>query len=66
MVEGKGSSLVYLMVVVLSLVAFGFAIAAERRRSTVSLEGLIRLDKPDEVSFRTTKFLELNDGAIMS
>ncbi|KAJ8445331.1 hypothetical protein Cgig2_010689 [Carnegiea gigantea] len=33
MKEGKGSSLVYLLVVVLSLVAFGFAIAAERRRS---------------------------------
>ncbi|XP_024026120.1 uncharacterized protein LOC21397780 [Morus notabilis] len=31
--EGKGSSLVHLLVVVLSLVAFGFAIAAERRRS---------------------------------
>lgn len=32
--EGKGSSLVHLLVIVLSLVAFGFAIAAERRRST--------------------------------
>lgn len=31
--EGKGSSLVHLLVVILSLVAFGFAIAAERRRS---------------------------------
>ncbi|KAL6543772.1 hypothetical protein OROGR_010269 [Orobanche gracilis] len=31
--EGKGSSLVHLIVIVLSLVAFGFAIAAERRRS---------------------------------
>ncbi|WCJ24517.1 hypothetical protein M5689_006470 [Euphorbia peplus] len=31
--EGKGSSLVYLLVVLLSLVAFGFAVAAERRRS---------------------------------
>ncbi|XP_010554233.1 PREDICTED: uncharacterized protein LOC104824030 [Tarenaya hassleriana] len=31
--EGKGSTLVYLLVVVLSLVAFGFAVAAERRRS---------------------------------
>lgn len=31
--EGKGSSLVYLLVVVLCLVAFTFAIAAERRRS---------------------------------
>ncbi|KAK6252658.1 hypothetical protein QUC31_014378 [Theobroma cacao] len=34
--EGKGSTLVHLLVVVLSLVAFGFAIAAERRRSVVS------------------------------
>ncbi|KAL3501717.1 hypothetical protein ACH5RR_036166 [Cinchona calisaya] len=32
--EGKGSSLVHLLVIILSLVAFGFAIAAERRRST--------------------------------
>ncbi|KAM0986873.1 hypothetical protein ACFX13_011293 [Malus domestica] len=31
--EGKGSTLVHLLVVVLSLVAFGFAIAAERQRS---------------------------------
>ncbi|KAL8161306.1 hypothetical protein V2J09_012795 [Rumex salicifolius] len=31
--EGKGSTLVYLLVVVLCLVAFGFSIAAERRRS---------------------------------
>ncbi|XP_010265139.1 PREDICTED: uncharacterized protein LOC104602958 [Nelumbo nucifera] len=31
--EGRGSTLVYILVVVLSLVAFGFAIAAERRRS---------------------------------
>jgi len=35
MEEGKGSTLVHLLVVVLSLVAFGFAIAAERRRSIV-------------------------------
>lgn len=35
--EGRGSTLVHLLVVVLSLVAFGFAIAAERRRSTVSI-----------------------------
>ncbi|KAG8382898.1 hypothetical protein BUALT_Bualt05G0127600 [Buddleja alternifolia] len=35
--EGKGSSLVHLLVIVLSLVAFGFAIAAERRRSTGTL-----------------------------
>lgn len=33
MKEGRGSSLVYLVVVILSLIAFGFAIAAERRRS---------------------------------
>ncbi|RWR93886.1 Sodium/hydrogen exchanger 7 [Cinnamomum micranthum f. kanehirae] len=32
--EGKGSTLVHLLAVVLCLVAFGFAIAAERRRST--------------------------------
>ncbi|KAL5726148.1 hypothetical protein ACHQM5_009216 [Ranunculus cassubicifolius] len=32
--EGKGSTLVHLLVIILSLVAFGFAIAAERRRST--------------------------------
>ncbi|KAA8529161.1 hypothetical protein F0562_034040 [Nyssa sinensis] len=32
--EGKGSTLVHLLVVILCLVAFGFAIAAERRRST--------------------------------
>ncbi|KAI4381444.1 hypothetical protein MLD38_007514 [Melastoma candidum] len=31
--EARGSSLVYVLVVVLSLVAFGFSIAAERRRS---------------------------------
>ncbi|KAL2905145.1 Luminal-binding protein 2 [Bienertia sinuspersici] len=31
--EGKGSSLVFLLIVVLSLAAFAFAIAAERRRS---------------------------------
>ncbi|GMH31229.1 hypothetical protein Nepgr_033072 [Nepenthes gracilis] len=31
--EGKGSTLVHVLVVILSLVAFGFAIAAERRRS---------------------------------
>ncbi|CAH1437225.1 unnamed protein product [Lactuca virosa] len=38
--EGKGSSLVHLLVIILFLVAFGFAIAAERRRST----GTIRTD----------------------
>ncbi|XP_020582816.1 uncharacterized protein LOC110026275 [Phalaenopsis equestris] len=32
--EGKSSTLVHILVVVLSLTAFGFAIAAERRRST--------------------------------
>ncbi|OVA02948.1 Protein of unknown function DUF1218 [Macleaya cordata] len=32
--EGRGSTLVHILVVALSLVAFGFAIAAERRRST--------------------------------
>ncbi|KAK3009074.1 hypothetical protein RJ639_013631 [Escallonia herrerae] len=32
--EGKGSTLVHLIVIVLCLVAFGFSIAAERRRST--------------------------------
>ncbi|KMZ59031.1 hypothetical protein ZOSMA_70G00450 [Zostera marina] len=31
---GKSSSLVHLMVIILCLVAFGFSIAAERRRST--------------------------------
>ncbi|KAJ4847932.1 hypothetical protein Tsubulata_031375 [Turnera subulata] len=36
--EGKGSTLVHLLVVVLSLVAFGFSIAAERRRSTGHIE----------------------------
>uniref|UniRef100_A0A2P2JAJ3 Uncharacterized protein MANES_06G068300 n=1 Tax=Rhizophora mucronata TaxID=61149 RepID=A0A2P2JAJ3_RHIMU len=36
--EGRGSSLVHLLVIVLSLVAFGFAIAAERRRSTAHVE----------------------------
>ncbi|GMY18360.1 hypothetical protein FCV25MIE_13599 [Fagus crenata] len=36
--EGKGSTLVHVLVVVLSLVAFGFAIAAERRRSTGHIE----------------------------
>ncbi|CAK8537226.1 unnamed protein product [Lathyrus sativus] len=33
MAEGRGSTLVHLLVVVFCLVAFGFAIAAERRRS---------------------------------
>ncbi|KAE9451030.1 hypothetical protein C3L33_17082, partial [Rhododendron williamsianum] len=35
--DGKGSTLVHLLVVVLCLVAFGFAIAAERRRSIGTL-----------------------------
>ncbi|KAK3189224.1 hypothetical protein Dsin_028785 [Dipteronia sinensis] len=43
--EGKGSTLVHLLVVVLSLVAFGFSIAAERRRSIGHLETII--DKPN-------------------
>ncbi|OIV90929.1 hypothetical protein TanjilG_16889 [Lupinus angustifolius] len=33
MAEGRGSTLVHLLLVVLCLVAFGFAVAAERRRS---------------------------------
>lgn len=33
----RASTLVYILVVVLSLVAFGFAVAAERRRSVVRL-----------------------------
>ncbi|KAK1552311.1 hypothetical protein Q3G72_014277 [Acer saccharum] len=43
--EGKGSTLVYLLIVVLSLVAFGFSIAAERRRSIGHMEPII--DKPN-------------------
>ncbi|XP_051122234.1 uncharacterized protein LOC127245417 [Andrographis paniculata] len=39
--DGKGSTLVHLLVIVLSLTAFGFAIAAERRRST----GVERIDE---------------------
>ncbi|KAK4779482.1 hypothetical protein SAY87_015588 [Trapa incisa] len=35
--EAKASTLVYILVVVLSLVAFGFSIAAERRRSVGTL-----------------------------
>ncbi|EOA24789.1 hypothetical protein CARUB_v10018068mg [Capsella rubella] len=31
--EAKGSTLVYILIVLLSLIAFGFAIAAERRRT---------------------------------
>jgi hypothetical protein len=41
MVEGRGSTLVHLIVLVLCLVAFGFSIAAERRRST----GTIQIDE---------------------
>ncbi|KAF7827816.1 fiber protein Fb34 [Senna tora] len=41
MVEGRGSTLVHILVVALSLVAFGFAIAAERRRSV----GIMRQDE---------------------
>ncbi|KAL1295894.1 hypothetical protein AAHE18_19G244600 [Arachis hypogaea] len=36
--EGRGSTLVHLLVVALCLVAFGFAIAAERRRSVGSIK----------------------------
>ncbi|MED6160019.1 hypothetical protein PIB30_047559 [Stylosanthes scabra] len=36
--EGRGSTLVHLLVVALCLVAFGFAIAAERRRSVGSMQ----------------------------
>ncbi|OAY47303.1 uncharacterized protein LOC110616583 [Manihot esculenta] len=36
--EGKGSTLVHVLVVILSLIAFGFAIAAERRRSVGHIE----------------------------
>lgn len=35
--RGKGSTLVHILVIALSLTAFGFAIAAERRRSTGSI-----------------------------
>ncbi|CAA0818586.1 Protein of unknown function (DUF1218 [Striga hermonthica] len=44
--EEKGSSLVHLLVIVLSLTAFGFAIAAERRRSVGTLH-------TDEITNRT-------------
>ncbi|KAK9750400.1 hypothetical protein RND81_02G193900 [Saponaria officinalis] len=36
--EGRGSSLLHLLVILLSLIAFGFAIAAERRRSHGTVE----------------------------
>ncbi|XP_042494707.1 uncharacterized protein LOC122074008 [Macadamia integrifolia] len=42
--EGRGSTLVYLLVVVLSLVAFAFAIAAEHRRSKGTLEPVVSGD----------------------
>ncbi|KAG9153742.1 hypothetical protein Leryth_005870 [Lithospermum erythrorhizon] len=45
--EGKGSSLVHLLVIVLSLTAFGFAIAAERRRST----GTIHTDSATNATY---------------
>ncbi|GAB4840296.1 hypothetical protein Ancab_021060 [Ancistrocladus abbreviatus] len=45
--EGKGSTLVHLLVIVLSLVAFGFAIAAERRRS----RGNIVLDEKSNSTY---------------
>lgn len=41
--EARASTLVYILVVVLSLVAFGFAIAAERRRSVVSISSYLSL-----------------------
>lgn len=44
--EGKGSTLVHLLVIVLSLVAFGFAIAAERQRSVVSPLFLVQYLSP--------------------
>lgn len=44
--EGRGSTLVHLLVVILCLVAFGFSIAAERRRSIGTLH-------KDEVSNAT-------------
>jgi len=40
MAEGRGSTLVHLLVIVCCLVAFGFAVAAERRRSVVSYYSL--------------------------
>ncbi|PWA98156.1 hypothetical protein CTI12_AA022040 [Artemisia annua] len=47
MSEGRGSSLVHLLVIVLCLVAFGFSIAAERRRST----GTIRTDDKTNATY---------------
>lgn len=38
--EGKGSTLVFVLVIALCLVAFGFSIAAERRRSIVNRSSL--------------------------
>ncbi|XP_057477779.1 uncharacterized protein LOC130765386 [Actinidia eriantha] len=45
--EGKGSTLVHLLVMILSLVAFGFAIAAERRRSI----GTLHNDKTSNATY---------------
>lgn len=45
MAEGRGSTLVHLLVVVLSLVAFGFAIAAERRRSVGTMRKIERTNE---------------------
>ncbi|XP_015942023.1 uncharacterized protein LOC107467437 [Arachis duranensis] len=43
--EGRGSTLVHLLVVALCLVAFGFAIAAERRRSVGSIKRVERTNE---------------------
>ncbi|KAL9232287.1 hypothetical protein vseg_007413 [Gypsophila vaccaria] len=40
--EGKGSTLLHLLVILLSLIAFGFSVAAERRRSHGTVEHDIR------------------------
>ncbi|GLT43467.1 hypothetical protein SLA2020_174110 [Shorea laevis] len=45
--EGKGSTLVHLLAVALCLVAFGFAIAAERRRSI----GTVVKDEPSNSTY---------------
>ncbi|XP_068643184.1 uncharacterized protein [Aristolochia californica] len=47
MAEGRGSTLLHLLIVVLCLVAFGFAVAAERRRS----KGLIVTDPRDNATY---------------
>lgn len=41
MAEGRSSILVHILVIALCLTAFGFAIAAERRRSTVLIPRLL-------------------------